>query len=163
MSQADPELLGRLLDEHGAALELFARQWCASPEDVVQDAFITLARQTRLPCPIVPWLYCVVRNGAISARRSAARRWRHEAAAAGLHAPWFAGETSGADQEAVARSLAALPLDEREVIVAHVWGGLTFQEIGALSGVSASTAHRRYESGLTTLKERLGAACLPTN
>ncbi len=31
----DPDLLGNLLDQHAAALELYARQWCDTPEDVV--------------------------------------------------------------------------------------------------------------------------------
>ncbi|MGC1719038.1 MAG: hypothetical protein WA746_08630 [Isosphaeraceae bacterium] len=30
----DPDLLGNLLDQHAAVLELFARQWCDVPEDV---------------------------------------------------------------------------------------------------------------------------------
>ena len=29
----DPDLLGNLLDQHAAVLELFARQWCDVPED----------------------------------------------------------------------------------------------------------------------------------
>jgi DNA-directed RNA polymerase specialized sigma24 family protein len=44
----DPDLLGNLLDQHAAALELFARQWCDVPEDVVQDAFLKLAAQRAL-------------------------------------------------------------------------------------------------------------------
>ena len=82
MPAAGPELLGRLLDAHGAALTLYARQWCGTPEDVVQEAFVQLARQSCLPDQAVAWLYRVVRNTAISAARSDSRRRRHEAAAA---------------------------------------------------------------------------------
>jgi hypothetical protein len=32
----------RLMDAHGPPLMLYARQWCATPEDVVQDAFLKL-------------------------------------------------------------------------------------------------------------------------
>ena len=39
----DPDLLGNLLDQHSSSLELYARQWCDSPEDVVQEAFLKLA------------------------------------------------------------------------------------------------------------------------
>ena len=42
MPGVGPALLGELLDRHGAALVLFARQFCASPEDVVQEAFVQL-------------------------------------------------------------------------------------------------------------------------
>ena len=39
MGTVGPELLTRLLTEQGATLALYARQWCHSPEDVVQEAF----------------------------------------------------------------------------------------------------------------------------
>ena len=35
----DSQRLGRLVDRHASALELYARQWCEAPEDVVQEAF----------------------------------------------------------------------------------------------------------------------------
>ena len=72
----EPELIGRLLDEHGAALELYARQLCDSPEDCVQEALVELARQPTAPEEVLPWLYRVTRNKAISASRSARRRRR---------------------------------------------------------------------------------------
>ena len=70
MHDADHELLSRNLDEHSAALVLFAQQWCATPEDVVQEAFIQLMQQRPLPNNVVGWLYRVVRNGAIGASRA---------------------------------------------------------------------------------------------
>jgi RNA polymerase sigma factor (sigma-70 family) len=160
---ATPELLGQLLDRHGAALELYARQWCCTPEDVVQQAFVQLARQRPVPEQLATWLYRVVRNGAISASRSERRRRRHEASAAELTRSWFmpsgCGELeSGLDGGAATEALAGLAQDEREIIVAHRWGGLTFQEIGTVAGLSASTAHRRYVSGLQSLREKLTPA-----
>lgn len=80
-SRVTPELLERLLDEHGAALELFASQWTNAPEDCVQEALLQLVRQPRLPDRVVAWLYRVVRNRGISHRRSLASRSRHETAA----------------------------------------------------------------------------------
>jgi DNA-directed RNA polymerase specialized sigma24 family protein len=59
-----PEQLGRFFDEHARALTLYARQWSDAPEDVVQDAFVSLARQWSVPDRVVPWLYRVVRNAA---------------------------------------------------------------------------------------------------
>ena len=41
MGRVGPEILGRLFDEHAAALVLYARQWCESAEDVVQEAFLS--------------------------------------------------------------------------------------------------------------------------
>lgn len=156
MANVGPEQLGRLLDEHGAALVLYARQWCSMPEDVVQEAFIQLARQSPPPDKLIPWLYRVVRNGGISASRSARRRRQHEAAAAQRADAWFEpAEGDRMDAAQAARSLESLPAEQREVIVARLWGGLSFQEIGELVGTSSSSAHRRYEAGLTALRERL--------
>jgi RNA polymerase sigma-70 factor (ECF subfamily) len=155
-----PELLGRLVDEHAAALVLYARQWCGTPDDVVQEAFIKLARQRVPPVEVVPWLYRVVRNGALSAARAARRRNRHEAVAASRTPPWFVTtEETGLDAETAAAALQALPVEQREVIVAHLWGGLTFEQIAVVANCSSSTAHRRYAAGIDALRERLGVSC----
>jgi len=154
-----PERLGHLIDRHAAALELFARQWCAVPEDVVQDAFLKLSRQPQEPAAVAAWLYRVVRNGAISAGRSERRRQRHEFAAA-LPSPWFMEDSAARlDAAAVTKLLAELPLEEREVIVAHLWGGLTYEQIAELTETSPATAHRRYVAGLQELRRRMHVPC----
>src|SRR5437016_6099786 len=150
-----PELIGRLIDTRAAALVLYARQWCAAPEDVVQEAFVKLAGQRQAPDRVVPWLYRVVRNGALSAARAARRRRRYETDAAAQAAAWFVpAPAARLDAEAAAAALQALPPDQRETVVAHLWGGLTFEQIGELTGVSSSTAHRRYLTALAALRER---------
>ena len=53
--------------------------------------------------------------------------------------------------------LKSLPIEEREVVVLRIWGGRSFEEIAELIGKSTSTAHRRFETGLKTLRE----ACIP--
>ena len=75
-SRMDSDELGRLIDRHAAALELYARQWCETPEDVVQEAFLKLAGQGGLPENPAAWLFRVVRNGAINAAKAAKRRRR---------------------------------------------------------------------------------------
>ena len=74
MTAVGPHVLSRILREHGAALVLYSRQWCRTPEDVVQEAFFSLARQVECPDNVLAWLYRVVRNGAISAAQAASRR-----------------------------------------------------------------------------------------
>src|SRR6516164_7818745 len=76
-----PHDFARLLDTHGGPLVLYARQWCAVPEDVVQDAFLKLLALRQPPRDVVPWLYRVVRNRAIDSQRVARRRQQREAAA----------------------------------------------------------------------------------
>jgi RNA polymerase sigma-70 factor (ECF subfamily) len=98
----------------------------------------------------------VVRNGALSALRGERRRRKHEVAAATRRSNWFLpAEASRLDANWVAEALAELALDQREIVVAHLWGGLTFQQIADLAGVSAATAFRRYEAALAALRTRL--------
>ena len=164
MDAVGPELLTRLLDEHGGPLVLYAQQWCHAPEDVVQEAFLRLMREKPIPENVVGWLYRVVRNGAISASRAAARRRRHEAAAAGHDEPWFKpSDSERLDAATATRALKQLPIEQRETIVARLWGGLSFDEIAKLTEVSTSTAHRHYQAGLAALRERLGAGCPKKN
>jgi RNA polymerase sigma factor (sigma-70 family) len=160
MSPLDPDSLSRVLNRHGPALVLYARQWCATPEDVVQEAFVRLAGQRSPPQDPVGWLYRVVRNGAINASRTAGRRALREAAAASRGEPWFhASPGDRLDAAAAADALAGLPIEQRETIVARLWGGLAFDEIARLTGSSASTVHRWYHQGLEALRERLGVSC----
>src|SRR5437868_12050707 len=115
MQMMDARHLARLVDEHAAALVLYARQWCAAPEDVVQEAFVKLAAQRPPPDNLVAWLYRVVRNGALSAARADKRRRHHETVAAGQAPPWFSPTEGGAlDGEEVARALEKLSDEQRE-------------------------------------------------
>lgn len=155
-----PELLERLLEEHGAALELFAAQWTHAPEDCVQEAFVQLVRQKTTPERVVPWLYRVVRNRAISLLRKSHRQRRHETAASRQEA-WFVPTAESAiDPQAVTAALRELPDEQREVIVARIWGGLNFEQIAEVVGASTSSSHRRYEAGLRTLRIKLGLTWL---
>lgn len=163
MGRLGPEILGRLFDEHAAALVLFARPLCEAPEDVVQDAFVALARQDPAPDRPAAWLYRVVRNGAIAAaRRSRRRRHREQRAADREAAPWFDATDDRIDAAHAARVLEELDDETRAVVIARVWGGLTFEEVARLQGCSLTTAHRRYQAGLARLHERLESPWTPT-
>jgi DNA-directed RNA polymerase specialized sigma24 family protein len=56
-------------------------------------------------------------------------------------------------------ALDGLAPEQREVIVAHHWGGLSFEQIAAVVGCSASTAFRRYSAGVEDLRKQLGVKC----
>ena len=167
MARISPDSLGRLFDDHAGALVLFARRWCDAPDDIVQDAFVALARQKAVPDRAVPWLYRVVRNGAISAARQTGRRRRREERAAGVEAvpsdPTFASTDDEIDARRASQLLADLDGETHEVIVARLWGGLTFEEIARLQGCSLSTTYRRYQTGLAQLQKRLESPWISTN
>src|SRR4051794_2870883 len=160
----DPDQLGRLIDRLAAALELYARQWCDEPEDVVQDAFVKLAALAAEPQNPAAWLFRAVKNGAINAGIAGRRRRRHEAKVAATVA-WFEDQNrpgAAGDPGSAQAALAAPPVGQREVIAARLWGGLSFEQVAELAGVSSSSAHRLYHAGLSALRERLGVPC-PTN
>ena len=117
-----PDLLGRLFDRHAAALELFARQWCECPEDVVQEALIELVAQSGRP---TTW-----RRGSIAwfatrrsrRARSARRRRRHETEAVdGRSARVRAVAGHRIDAGVAAAAIESLPIELREVVVARIW------------------------------------------
>jgi len=163
MAGVSSETLKRLLDAHSAGLVLYARQWCNTPEDIVQDVFLLLIREPTAPENAVGWLYRAVRNKAMNAARSSRRRAHHEAQAAQRGEPWLSA--SGGDRldaAVAAQALAELPLEQREAIVARLWAGLSLQQTAQLMGTSLSTAYRRYQQGIATLRERLDEKCPKT-
>jgi RNA polymerase sigma-70 factor (ECF subfamily) len=163
--QRDPapvnaDLLERLVTEHGPALELFAAQWTDAPEDSVQEALLQLVRQAKPPERVLPWLYRVVRNLSVSAARRKGRQRRHESAAASVRPNWFRADArSEIDADTLTAALASLSDQHREVIVARVWGSLTFEQIAEVIGASSSSAHRRYVEGLEQLRIAIGVPC----
>ncbi len=153
----DPQLLEQLMHDHSAALELFAAQWTMAPEDCVQEAFLQLMRQRQVPTNTLAWLYRVVRNQALSWRRAFQRRRRRESIVAAERNSWFTSPRwSSAELQEVTAALCEIDEQLREVVIARVWGGLSFEEIAVVIATSTSTAHRRYEAGLQKLRERLG-------
>lgn len=156
-----PAELGRLWREHAAALELLARTRCGSPEDCVQEAFIRLARQRQVPDDPLAWLARVVRNEAISQARANQRRLQREQRAASEQAAWLEpvqAQEAALSSDEVQAALRELDEAVRDVLVAHIWGGLTFRQIAEAFEMPRSTVHRRYLSALEQLRGRLGLA-----
>jgi len=152
----NPDLLGQLIDTHASALELYATQWTVSSADVVQESFMALLRHPTLPENVSAWLYKVVRNKAITASRSENRRRNHEKKASRLR-DWFTTKGNPElDGEVSAEVLNELPDEQREIVIARIWGGLSFEQIAEVVETSSSTAHRRYQTALNSLREKSG-------
>lgn len=151
--------LVELLDRSSSALVLWARNWCRTPEDVVQVAFCKLAALRVWPEDPLAWLYKVVRHGAVDAGK-AERRRRHREERVARAECWFHEATvDGVDAEHLTQQLQGLPVEQREAIVMKLWGGLTYEQMALAVGSSVSTMHRRYEAGISGLRERLGEPC----
>jgi RNA polymerase sigma-70 factor, ECF subfamily len=140
-----------LYARHAAGLYAYARAILGDPgraEDAVQEAFARLLEQgvDRISS-VAAFLYAVVRNGAIDEKRRASTRARS--------LPYFAVATPDPAErelrERASAGLAALPEEQREVLVLKLYSGKTFAEIADLTGTSLDTAHSRYRYGLEKL------------
>jgi RNA polymerase sigma-70 factor (ECF subfamily) len=142
-----------LYETHGGALLAYASALLRDPsaaEDVLHQVFLNLLRgRAAIAGEPAPYLFRAVRNGALNHIRGQARETDLEDASVWLQSPDGSRETSIALQLA----LRALPAEQREVIVLHIWGQLTFEEAAAVIGVSPNTAASRYRYGLAKLRE----------
>jgi RNA polymerase sigma-70 factor (ECF subfamily) len=153
MNEGDRDkLIAELVRTKLPALVLFARQWKHdSAEDVVQEAFLQLMRLAELPRDPAAWLFAAVRNASNQHLRMQKRRKCRENLAQAEKKLWFS--PAEGENELVAE-LQSLPFDCRSVIVAKIWGNLTFEQIAAMIGSSKSSAHRKYNEGLALLKKK---------
>lgn len=137
---------------HAAALVLYARTWCSAPDDAVQEALMALAECVPEPDDPVAWLYTAVKRRALNIARADSRREYHLRRAAEGQSHWFTGNSQELAAETVADAVESLSVDERELVVARVWGMLSFEQLGELQNCSASSAHRRYQAALERMR-----------
>jgi len=123
-------------------------------DDILSDVVAKLLRSRgRLRWVRNPkaYLFAAVRN---AARDGAERRARAGAVALGdCTEPAVRDPATAAT---ILSAVMALPPEQRETVVLHIWGGLTFGEIGGVSGERTATATSRYRYGLEKLRKALG-------
>jgi len=158
------EPLKRLYDRHAPALRLYARTWCRSPDDALQEAMIELANQSEMPSEPVAWLYQAVRFRAMNLHRSERRRQEREQVVADQKQPFFVEDpTSDLDVAGLEAALQRLTDLNREIVVARIWGELSFQQIADLTNLSSSSVHRHYRDSLEELKHYLDKTKRPVS
>ena len=140
-----------------ADLVLFAKQWKhTAAEDIVQEAFLKLMKQKVFPDNPIAWLYTVIRNISNNEVRSHNRRKKREFAVQESKGLFEVPDSDDKEQvDRMIRELESLDLEYREVIVAKIWGGLTYEEIAEMTGTSRSSVHRKYQEGIRRLGENL--------
>jgi RNA polymerase sigma factor (sigma-70 family) len=158
------ELLGRLLDEHGSALALYAAHWTEAADDCVQEALVELARQATAPQNLRAWLFRVVKHRALNSARSARRRHQRESQAVAERNDILRMKSASSANTHylslhVTDALERLEAGERELVVMRVWGGLSYEEIAATLAISTSSAHRQYQRALEKLRHVLEPPC----
>ncbi|HJN09885.1 MAG TPA: sigma-70 family RNA polymerase sigma factor [Pirellulaceae bacterium] len=157
VERIDSDRLQELIDSHGAALKLYARQWCNSPDDALQEALIELLRQSPVPHHPTAWLFKTIRLRAMNLSRGERRRSEHHRRASEQRDEWFIEEEGpGFDNGALSKLLDQLPSMEREIVVARIWGELPFERIAEIVGSSSSSVHRHYRAALLMLRRMIG-------
>lgn len=162
MSNAiEPTILAKLWRQHAERLLVIARASGEPAEDAVQEAFVALAQQPVLPDDPLAWLVRTARNQLLQWRRGRLRRGVRERRAV-EGASWFVTPSELAerliDGHQVTAWLVELPQEDREVIVMHLWGEMSFRQIADITDESSATAHRRYQRGIEALRRRTDPA-----
>jgi RNA polymerase sigma-70 factor (ECF subfamily) len=147
---AEIEVLYR---QHGAALLLFASAISGDrgrAQDAVHQVFLK-AIESGSVCQAInkkAYLFACVRNAVLNDAKPQGRSISLD-----IELPWFSPpERDYAGEQNLRHALGELPEDQREVILMHVWGELTFSEIGELLGVSSNTVASRYRYALAKLR-----------
>ena len=157
MEKSKIEQLTRWYREYGPELLLFARQLTTDQgaEDVVQEAFVQLIRQSQLPANVRAWLYRVVRNTAGTMFRRLRHRTLKRRVARHPESTWFDPRPEDMmDAQYAQDLLEALPRQQREIVVMRIWGQMTLKEISDLVQKPVSSVHRLYEMALETLRTK---------
>ena len=160
MTSVDFQLFAKWVSELRGPLVLFARQWNpADAEDLVQEAFFALVRQIRhhgVPENVAAWLFKVVRTEILEKHRTESRRKNREEKIAHGRESWFRPNLeTELDSRHATELLGELPTEQREIVVARIWGTLSFDEIANLLGLPKSTVFRKYTEALQTLREKM--------
>ena len=142
----------KLYEHHSRGLFAYACSFVssfASAEDALHQVFERMLRgDLEIEGEPVPYLYRAIRNVTLNQIRNRSRE-------VNLEDTWLespAGmELSGFELQS---SLKDLPEEQREVIVLHVWGEMSFEEVAAALGISPNTAASRYRYGLSKLREQ---------
>lgn len=150
----------RLLREHGDRLFRFARRMVgpAEAEDVVQEVFLRVHRSIDSfdPSGSFPaWLFTIAHNLC----RDRGRRAAPEHAELG-EIPGPAGRAGVENREireALARAVAELPPDQKQVFLMREEAGLSFREIAQAIGCPLNTALGRMHYAMEKLRRSLKA------
>ena len=142
----------RLYEREAAKLILYGRALGLShgeAEDVLHETFMALLELQETPEEPMHYALRAFRNRVMNFKRSLWRRIAREFESI----RWFdksAGES--AVERAAMHCLAALPSEQREVIVLKIWSELTFEQIGAMLDLSPNTVAGRYRYGMQKLR-----------
>lgn len=114
-------------------------------EDILQDTFVKLMSGgvRCAPGKEQAWLYRVARNLCYDHLRKAKREQ-----------DYISPPADGEPRYAYIDLIASLTPREQEIVTLKIVGGLTHGEIGAVLGIGAKAAQKRYERAIASLREK---------
>lgn len=142
-------------------------------QEAVQEGFVSMWRSRATYSPnlgaVHAWVYGIIRNRAIDAHRRNSKHARRRADAD--HATESIAARDDVHADAVAASeaaelqtlLAALPFEQREVIVLAHHGGLSHTEIAHQLGTPLGTVKGRMRLGLDNMRAQIERGELETS
>jgi RNA polymerase sigma-70 factor (ECF subfamily) len=105
-----------------------------------------------------------VRRKAINLSRSENRRQKHQQQASEDKPAWFELDPiAGIQSEELEIYLQQLGPVDREIVVARIWGELTFEQIAELVNRPLSVVYRHYRQSLTFLGQQIDGKTNPDN
>jgi RNA polymerase sigma-70 factor, ECF subfamily len=159
-THGNPAEIESLYRQHAPALLLFALAITGErgrAQDVVHQVFLNLIDKGGLSRAVEKkaYLFACVRNAALNEGKL---RDRTTPLDRDLVSAWFSPpDRDYIGEQNLRRALGALPDDQREVIVLHIWGELTFSQISELLGISSNTVASRYRYALAKLRDSMFA------
>ncbi len=145
------EQLSPLIDRHWGPLVVWVGPRDEAADDIVQRTFIALAGLVELPSNVTAWLYATARNIAINERHQRQRRDRRQQSVARMERQ-ASGVWASAEAAELVEKLNELSDDDRELIVAHLWGGLSLEDLSEVMNRSRASIYRDYKQALERLK-----------
>ena len=133
----------------------------SAAEDILHDVFVAFAQKARhlqIKGSLRYYLVsCVVNKVRDEYRRKKVHTIEQEYAEA------ICSSSDGPDHRILSdertrlltKALSSIPFEQREVVVLHLKGSLTFREIAQIQNTTLSTAHGRYRYGIKKLRALL--------
>ncbi|MEN6334174.1 MAG: sigma-70 family RNA polymerase sigma factor [Phycisphaerales bacterium] len=173
------EALTRIYEKYKADLLLLAMGLLndkAAAEDIVHDVFLSFVRSLdrfRLTGSLKGFLLTCTANHARNWNKAQRVRLRPVGDEGG-HGPSNADGRSVAQEplecvvcneelELLAKALAELPFEQREIVMLHLHGQMTFQAIAKAMQIPANTVKSRYRFGIDKLRVTLNGEVTECN
>lgn len=154
--QLEESEIRSLYERHAGALTAYAcsfRLDFSLAQDMVQQVFFKILKGgASLPDNPAGYLYRAVRNTCLNRRRDGSREVPLERGTT-----WLLHRTPDHEAEiALQSALTNLSDEQREVVIMHIWDGMTLDEVASATSTSLNTAASRYRYALDHLRKFFG-------